>query len=705
MGIFENICQTLTRALGLSALSPWGESTPQQPLPMDIAPAPAVHFPSEAHLPRLKVPKRENDVIYSEDYVYSNAQTEPGPIFHPPNASPGFNCDYSRMKGWSHSADSGARTNWLSHSADDDFPYGGTYDIHTNWGKYAPTGIVRKYTLTVDEHPINADGFKRRDGGKAFNNQYPGPWIEACWGDTLEITIINNLDYNGTTIHWHGARMLNEFENDGVNGVTQCPIAPGDQHTYKFRVTQYGTAWYHSHYSLQYPDGLAGPMTFHGPSSADYDEAIEPFMFSDWSHNSAFEDYWYEKIKGSPNMSTNILNGRGYFNCTKAGLPASDCAEPPPIYTKVFQRGRKYLLRLINSSTATHFIFSIDKHILQVVASDFVPIEPYYADSVLVAIGQRYDVIVEARPSNDLLPVEDQNYWIRTVVAHDCGTLDQPNPEIGIIRYMAESTKTPTSKQYEFNTHCNDEPLASLVPVVRKNIESREHPVNSLKPNEGDNYAIGIQDYTNPKPGEPHGPHGDMYYWDMLEAPMWADFANPTINFIQNKSHIWSPDSAVVYEDYKKGSWIYVVITMNDSLAKKAHKKEIYIDEAHPLHLHGHDFAILAQTPDDFKESHLWDGTFNYDNPPRRDTALVQAGGYLAIAFELDNPGVWIFHCHIAWHASSGLGYEIIERENDIKLVPGVTAERERLCKNWKKWHSDPNNWWDAHEFQEDSGV
>lgn len=340
--------------------------------------------------------------------------------------------------------------------------------------------ILSQYTLTVDEHPINADGFMRRDGGKAFNNQYPGPLIEACWGDTLEITIINQLNWNGTTIHWHGVRMLNEFQNDGVNGVTQCPIAPGDKHTYKFRVTQYGTAWYHSHYSLQYPDGLAGPMTFHGPASADYDEAIEPFMFSDWSHDSAFEDYYIEKYVGSPTMQTNVLNGRGYFNCSKAGYPESLCETPPPIYEKVFEKGRRYLLRLINSSTATTFIFSIDKHILQVISNDFIPIEPYYADSILVGIGQRYEVVVEARPSNDLIPVEDQNYWIRTVGAYDCGYMDQPNPEIGIIRYSHVDTK-PTTLPYQFSTTCSDEPYESLKPVVPLKVSAGPHPANSRK--------------------------------------------------------------------------------------------------------------------------------------------------------------------------------------------------------------------------------
>lgn len=58
-----------------------------------------------------------------------------------------------------------------------------------------------------------------------INGTYPGPLIEGNWGDWFEITVINNLsNYNGTSIHWHGLRQWNTVFEDGVGGVTQCPI-------------------------------------------------------------------------------------------------------------------------------------------------------------------------------------------------------------------------------------------------------------------------------------------------------------------------------------------------------------------------------------------------------------------------------------------------------------------------------------------------
>ena len=171
---------------------------------------------------------------------------------------------------------------------------------------------MSQYNIDVEDFHINADGVLR-SGGKTYNREYPGPRLEACWGDWVEVTVNNKLKYNGTTVHFHGARQYLAFEADGVNGVTQCPIAPGDSFTYKFRVTQFGTSWYHSHYSLQYADGLAGSMVFYGPSAGNYDEALAPYLFGDWSHNSAFEDFWWELHAPSPSMQTTILNGRGEF--------------------------------------------------------------------------------------------------------------------------------------------------------------------------------------------------------------------------------------------------------------------------------------------------------------------------------------------------------------------------------------------------------
>ena len=123
------------------------------------------------------------------------------------------------------------------------------------------------------------------------------------------------------------------------------------------------------------------------------------------------------------------------------------------------------------------------------------------------------------------------------------------------------------------------------------------------------------------------------------------------------------------------------------------------------IHLHGHDFALLAQS-----ETPYWNGLVNLNrkNPPRRDVALLPSNGYLIIAFKSDNPGAWLLHCHIAWHASSGLALQMLERETAISIPEERMAETKRVCENWDKWFNDTSNYWDPkhpENFQEDSGI
>lgn len=132
MRFLEDICDTLTRALGLAALSPWGSQAPdQKPLVPD-----KIHSNANDYMP---VPKT---VALVEQP--STSDLPKGPRFKPPNAGDNFFCDYSSMKGWQHTASSGSRTSWLEKPISADDPTGGIYDILTDYDEYWPTGAVRK---------------------------------------------------------------------------------------------------------------------------------------------------------------------------------------------------------------------------------------------------------------------------------------------------------------------------------------------------------------------------------------------------------------------------------------------------------------------------------------------------------------------------------------------------------------------------------
>lgn len=299
------------------------------------------------------------------------------------------------------------------------------------------------------------DGYERST--LTFNGTIPGPAIFADWGDDLVVHVTNNLQHNGTAIHWHGFRQLENSEYDGVPGVTQCPIAPGDTLTYRFPVTQYGTTWYHSHFTLQYADGLLGPMIINGPASANYDEDLGVVMLSDWCHSSVFE-LWPTAQQGAPPpLENTLINGTNIFDCSSS--TDEKCVGGGKRFETVFVPGQKYLFRLINTAIDAHFRFSIDNHTFQVIATDLVPIVPYTTDNLLISIGQRYDIVVEATESSG-------DFWFRAGWQSLCAANNNPDNAVGIVRYDASSTADPTSTGTTYDDSCQDEPLANLVPYV-----------------------------------------------------------------------------------------------------------------------------------------------------------------------------------------------------------------------------------------------
>ena len=149
-------------------------------------------------------------------------------------------------------------------------------DQYTSWPN---TGAVCEYDFTITNVTHDYDGTPRL--ALAVNGQVPGPTIDCNWGDTVKITVHNALTSNGTTIHWHGIRQLGTNPNDGIPGVTECALAPGDSRVYQWQATSHGSSWYHSHLMTQYGDGVQGPIIIRGPTSSDYDCDLGPVMITD----------------------------------------------------------------------------------------------------------------------------------------------------------------------------------------------------------------------------------------------------------------------------------------------------------------------------------------------------------------------------------------------------------------------------------------
>jgi hypothetical protein len=101
------------------------------------------------------------------------------------------------------------------------------------------------------------------------------------------------------------------------------------------------------------------------------------------------------------------------------------------------------------------------------------------------------------------------------------------------------------------------------------------------------------------------------------------------------------------------------------------------------MHLHGHDFSVLGQGAGIFDAS---TATLNFVDPPRRDTAMLIENGWTVLAFQTDNPGAWLFHCHIGWHVSSGLSLQFLEREADILRTANINAAFTDTCNSFSAY-------------------
>jgi hypothetical protein len=207
-------------------------------------------------------------------------------------------------------------------------------DTHTTF----KTGFTRRYTLTITAQNVDFDGTLKP--AFTINGKTPGEPIIANWGDEVEITVVNGLADNATTIHWHGIRQVGTNDQDGVPGVTECGIAPGSARTYKWHASTYGTGWYHSHALAQYGGGIRGPIIIHGPATANYDYDMGTIMVDETFSQTIFQmAYNIARIRGALPASTNyLLNGKNKSPDGTTGESAH----------WVVKKGKKHLFRIIN---------------------------------------------------------------------------------------------------------------------------------------------------------------------------------------------------------------------------------------------------------------------------------------------------------------------------------------------------------------------
>jgi len=244
-------------------------------------------------------------------------------------------------------------------------------------------------------------------------NGRPGQEIRLTAGDELRARVTNGLT-SPTTVHWHGLALRNDM--DGVPDVTAPPVAPGTSFEYRFIVPDPGTYWFHPHVGAQLDAGLIGALVVEDPNEPlRYDDDVT-LVFDDWldgvtsTPQKALEDLRANGMSmgsmGSMDMGSMepSAEGTGVSRDQPLGEDTGDVTYPlhlvngrPPAdpFVAVARPGQRLRLRLINAGADTAYEFSVGGHTLQVVASDGFPVEPVTVDSLVLGMGERFDVLVE----------------------------------------------------------------------------------------------------------------------------------------------------------------------------------------------------------------------------------------------------------------------------------------------------------------------
>ncbi|CAE6447620.1 unnamed protein product [Rhizoctonia solani] len=541
-----------------------------------------------------------------------------------------------------------------------------------------------EYNLKIGNGPIAPDGVKR-ESATLVNGGYPGPLIKANKGDTLKINVFNKLNDSSmllaTSIHWHGLHEHRNADDDGPAFVTQCPIIPETSYTYTIPLgKQTGTYWYHGHLGTQYVDGLRGPIVIYPQDphkhlyDVDNDETV--LVLGDWYHNSSTAI----EASGSialqrPDSAT--INGKGRFD------PNTMPANPDTLYTLKVKRGKRYRLRVINTSAIASFLFGIQGHKCTVIASDGAPTEPYTVDQFNILAAQRRDCVFTA----DQAP---GTYWINAPLTNVANKTtqallvyeDDPRPYQPPKGSYGTCSVSEDVVKYWTHRHVHGPMIGHGGHRARSGSIGISHQVAKRQTNTtevvlDETKLAPLKDKVPCNPNEPADMSVDLAFGLGQAAGTWA------INNITYRSP-HNPALVTILKDKDTVTESDFVPTAHTVLLPKNKCIEFNlrgtsgIPITHPIHLHGHTFSVVQ----------YGNNTPNYINPPQGDVVGTPDSG-VKLRFKTDNPGPWFLHCHIDWHLVEGFAMVFAEAPEEIKegkQSVQVESSWKRLCPTYDEW-------------------
>ena len=440
-----------------------------------------------------------------------------------------------------------------------------------------------------------------------FNGQYPGPLVQVPQQATITVDVTNRLDLP-TAVHWHGIRLENRF--DGVPGLTQEPIEPGDTFRYRIRFPDAGLYWYHPHHreDVQQDLGLYGALQV---------EAADPRYFGPANREQVLmlDDLLLDEAGLAPfgrQRATHALMGR-FGNLL--------LVNGEPDYRLTVARGEVVRFFLTNVSNTRTFNLSFGGAAIKLVASDLGKFERQaLVDSVVIAPAERYVVeVLFDRPGE--APLVNR---VRAI-DHVHGNYFADHTVLGAVTVTdAPAVPDHAADFRELRSH------ADVGADVDRYRGEFDRPVDHRLL-----LTLALGDL--PDPLEPLL-NLDRSFFNPVE---WSG-TMPRMNWVATAGRVrWilrdldtGLENDAIDWRFTRGDVVKIRLR-NDRGA--AHAMQ------HPIHVHGQRFLVLSR-----------DGVPN-GNLVWKDTTLVPAGSTADLLLELSNPGRWMLHCHVAEHLEAGM--------------------------------------------------
>lgn len=441
--------------------------------------------------------------------------------------------------------------------------------------------------LTLTAAPTTIDLAGRLVNTWAYSDRGGLPELRVRKNDVIEANLVNRLP-EATTIHWHGIAIRNDM--DGVPDLTQRVVRPGETFAYRFTVPDPGTYFFHPHTALQLDRGLYAPLIVEDPDDPTVADVDQVLVLDDWLDGiDGTPDDALAKLRDRGGMNGSDMDGMDMGVSNKGdrmsmsgmssrvlGGDAGDVAYPlhlingrpaadRPTIT-VPPRGR-VRLRLVNAGSDTAYRFAVGGHSLTVTHTDGFPVVPVEVDSLVIGMGERYDVVVTAQSGT----------WPVVAAAE------------GKSAFAGAVLRT------------SDAVASSAPPVDARPAELRGQLLayTDLRPS----------DSARLDAAKPDRIHTVVLTGNMM-AYRWG---------IGGKVF---PDTAKL--ETRQGERVRLQLRNTSGMW-------------HPMHLHGHSFALAGG-----------DGA-------RKDTVNLLPGRTVDVDFEADNPGQWMVHCHNTYHLESGM--------------------------------------------------